>query len=77
LTEEEQTPPAKTSPAMSPAAKTPIRMSPAEKTPARSTVEPKGGDGDSDDDIDVEKLYVAMTDGEDNDKKYILFCKFL
>ena len=63
----QQTPPIKTSPA----------TSPAEKTPARSTVEPKGGDGDSDDDIDVEKLFVAMTDGEDNDKKYILFCKFL
>jgi len=62
---------------MCPTAKTPLRTSPAEKTPPRSTVEPKGGDGDSDDDIDLEKLYVGMTDGEDNDKKYNLFCKFL
>jgi len=35
-----------------------------------------GGDRDSDDDIDVEKLYVGMTDGEDNDNKYILFLNF-
>jgi len=70
-------PTADSPPQQTPLTKTSPATSPVEKTPARSTVEPKGGDGDSDDDIDVEKLYVAMTDGEDNDKKYILFCKFL
>jgi len=67
----------KDSPATFPTAKTPLPTSPAAKTPPRSTLEAKGGDRDTDDAIDVEKLYVAMTDGEDNDNKYILFCKFL
>ena len=73
----EQTPPVKTPPEQTPPGKTPPTTSPAAKTPPRSTVEAKGGDGDTDDDIDVEKLYIGITDGEDNDNKYILFCKFL
>jgi len=73
----QQTPLEQTPPEQTPPAKTPLPTSPAAKTPPRSTLEAKGGDGDTDDAIDVEKLYVGMTDGEDNDNKYILFCKFL
>ena len=76
-TRPEQTPPEQTPLAKTPPEQTPPATSPAAKTPPGSTVEAKGGDGDTDDNIDVEKLYIAITDGEDNDNKYILFCKFL
>ena len=73
----EQTPPVHTPPATFPATKTPPPTSPAAKTPPTSTLEAKGGDGDTDNAIDVYKLYVGMTDGTEHDKKYIIFFKFL
>ena len=70
-------PATKTPPPTSPATKTPPPTSPAAKTPPMSTREAKGGDGDTDNAIDVYKLYVGMTDGTEHDKKYIIFFKFL
>jgi len=66
-----------TPPTLSPTTTEKITENTPRKSPPRSPLEAEVEDGDNVQVVDVDKLYKSLTDGGENDHRYIIFSQFL